>query len=279
MYLKEGKCKGEILMGFYCSTQIVNDKNNVLHTINTKKYGIGYGMLCFGPEDFTVDVPGHVYVAKTPVKKAAERISHYYREFVSTMNQKILDGMEYDEWSQRAIKKAIDFLEKLQSVFKDYPNDYVYADLSEGTYLYEKTEDIQPYEDVENQIQFVRNILNGCYLGRYPDEELEKKAEAFIKQFKEGLLKFDSILGIENFGSIYEPCFFVLGNQKMMKFKIDIKVSTESIEEDYQIFDKALLPLRPYFIQNSCDYEQDFSAGYVRKEGKMRLIIYKLLEA
>lgn len=113
---------------------------------------------------------------------------------------------------------------------------------------------------------------------RYPDEELEKKAEAFIKQFKEGLLKFNSILGIENFGSIYEPCFFIFSNPKMMKFKMDIKVSTESIEEDYQIFDKALLSLRPYFIQNNCDYEQDFSAGYVKKEGKMRLIIYKLLE-
>lgn len=126
--------------------------------------------------------------------------------------------------------------------------------------------------------RFIWRHISAWKNRRYPDEELEKKAEAFIKQFKEGLLKFNSILGIENFGSIYEPCFFIFSNPKMMKFKMDIKVSTESIEEDYQIFDKALLSLRPYFIQNNCDYEQDFSAGYVRKEGKMRLIIYKLLE-
>lgn len=32
---KKGFERSKWNMGFYCSTQIVNDKNNVLHTINT----------------------------------------------------------------------------------------------------------------------------------------------------------------------------------------------------------------------------------------------------
>jgi len=265
-------------MGFYCSTQIVDDKNNTIRIVNTEKHGISYGNLCFREDDFTIDVPNHIYIAKTPVKKAAERINKIYYEIIKERNQKILNGMEYDEWSQKALDKVINFMETLMSVFEIYKTGYVYADLSEATYIYKKTEDIKPQEDFENQIKFLKNILNGCYLGRYPNDILRQNAKAFIEKFKNGLLKCDGILDIYNFGTPYDIQFFVLGNKKMMKFQMDIKMSNESIEKNYDIFDNVMLPIHPYFIQNGCDYEQNYSAGYLEEDGQVRIIVYKLIE-
>lgn len=270
-------------MGFYCSTQVVNKNNKVICTINTEKYGIGYGIFCFRKEDYTIDISKRIYVAKTPVPTALKRIKKIYHEVIEKRDQKIKEGMKYDAWTQRAINYAIDFMEEVLSVLKSvaerYKIAYVYVDFSEGTGLYEKTEDIDPEINYKNNMQFLKNLLNGCYLGKYPDEALEKKAVNFVSEFTKGLLKFDGILDIvSNFGSAYDPAFFKLGDKCMIQFKIDVKFSNEPIENSYDIVSKVILPIRPFFLENGCDYEIDYSADYVKKEGKIRLSVFKLIE-
>ncbi len=263
-------------MGFYCSTEIVDKNNKCLFRINTEKYGIGYGALCFNKEDYTVDISNHVYFLKTPVKKAKERVEKYYKEITAKKNKKILDGIEYDEWSEDAIQKAIDFMMRLLQVFDEYPTDYVYADLSEASYLYEADDEI-PVSDGKDMLIFVHRVLDGCYIGRFPSEDLWEKAKSFIKQFKEGLLDFDGILGIENFGSSYDPTFFKLKNQTLMKFQMDIKLAEDSIQDDFNIFDAVMTPIRAYFLCHGCDYERNFVENWVTKYGKIRIIVYKIM--
>lgn len=105
-------------MGFYCSTQVVNKNNKVICTINTEKYGIGYGVFWFRKEDYAIDVPKHIYVAKTSVPTALERIEKIYHEVIEKRDQKIKEGMKYNAWTQRAINYAIDFMEEVLSVLK-----------------------------------------------------------------------------------------------------------------------------------------------------------------
>jgi len=269
-------------MGFYCSTQVVNKNNKVICTINTEKYGIGYGIFCFRKEDYTIDIPKRIYVAKTPVPTALERMEKIYHEVIEKRDQKIKEGMKYNAWTQRAINYAIDFMEEVISILKSvaerYKIAFVYADFSEGAGLYEKTEDIDPELNYKNSKEFLEVVLNGCYLGRYPDESLEKKAVNFISEFTKELLKFDGILSISNYGSSFDPVFFRLGNKCMIKFQMDVKFSNEPIEDSYNIVQKVILPIRPFFIEKGCDYEIDYNAEYVKKEGKVRLTVYKLID-
>lgn len=262
-------------MGFYCSTRIVDKDDRILTTINTEKYGIGYGRLCFSHEDFTSDIPNRILFAKAPVKKAEKQVQSYYEEIVNKKNQKILAGMKYDNWSERALQKAIDFMEKLLNTFKKYESAYVYADLSESSYGYNSNDEVPTSDD--SPLAFLHHVLDGCYIGRYPDEQLWKDAIDFIQSFKEGLLQFDTILSIDNFGTSYDPIFFKVGNQRLMKFGMDLKISNESIEKNYGIFDSVMIPIRPYFLENGCDYERDYGANWILKDGKVRIIIYKLM--
>lgn len=262
-------------MGFYCSTTIVDKNKKHLFTINTEKYGIGYGKICFEKEDYTLNVPNHVLFAMTPVKKAQERVQKYYDEITAKRDQKIQEGMEYDEWSNRAVQKFLDFAEKLLKVFQSYKSEYVYADFKEASYLYKANHEFPV--SCTSELRFIHHVLDGCYLGMHPSDVTREKTEAFIESLKEKLLQVDGILGIENFGSSYDPQFFRVGNQTLVKFQMDIQFSHESIEKDYFVADSVLIPIRPHLLEVGCDFEKNYSADYINKEGKERIIFYKTI--
>lgn len=263
-------------MGFYVSTDLVDQHGNLICRINTEKYSIGLGYLCFEKEDCVLDIPNHVFYYKTPVQKAQKRVQKYYREILNIKNKKILEGVKYDTWSEETIQKAIEFMEKLFSYFNQYESEYVFADFQEASYLYESNEEVAVC-DGESSMRFLRMVLDGCFIGRHPDEQLWKEAMEFIQSFKEKLLQFNGILSIENFGTSYEPSFFKLGNQRLMKFQMDIQLSENSIEENYEIFDVVMNPIRPFFLEHGCDFERNFKEDWVTKEGKVRIIVYKLI--
>lgn len=261
-------------MGFYCSVSIKTKDN--CFTLYTQKGGIGLYVLAFNDIDYTVDIKNHLYNAKTDINNASKRIQKVYSDFIDRLERNKAIGLQYDEWSQKAIKKELDFFENTMDKFKSLKSDdIIYANMNDASDVYDNNNEVDVNIDKKHCIEYIKNIVDGCYIGKYPSNKEYETARNFIKKFKDEIKNCNAVLDIQNVGTTYDPTFFTVGDKRLIKFCFDLKLSNCSIKNNYNIVDEVMIPLRKTFLSYGCDYERDYNAAYVMDTGRIRINIYK----
>lgn len=208
-------------MGTYISLTIKNSKGHN-RNIFTQKGGLGTAILCFNESSFHYKKDEYYYYEIEPVEaiKNLEKI-------VTEINEQRYD--RYDDWTEKTLTKAsTTCMDLINTIMQCEDGEMVYADYSEYLPLLEENYNSN---DIINAKRFIERLLAGSYNGYYLNSQENDTLDIIIENFKQSLCQEESIEKISNFGTPYEPKLIKMGDNKLIKFEMDITLKEEYLEK------------------------------------------------
>ena len=267
------------------TTLLINQKDEILTEIHSQRYSMGFLDFCFTENDKEFNFQQKHWVYKINATRGIKNAQFYLNKFRERYNKNKKNGLYIDEKNEKEIAKDFDFFEEKISLIQQYqsefPDDelFLYADLSEVTFMFDMERDIPFGENRKKQEKYMLDLVDGAF-----SEQLETKemilAKSKLKELRTALLRQARIIYIPELEE--DPTIWHFNNHILIRAQFVVQVYEKPLLDTPQhneIIQFAIKAIEPSLESRNVviEYSKEESIEYL-KDGKLLITMNMLHE-
>lgn len=261
-------------MKFYVSL-VIKKENKIIKEILNKKYGIGLAILMFSK--YSLKREKNIYYYKNSIQEAMLNLKSAY----NLVKYSKKEDSFYNANSLELINTIQDELYKLYEELKQYEESkdiYVFADYSPILSLY-KDKNLNPIDEIVEYLRYIKLATKGEYSSTYITKKENEIMGVLKSQIMRDLSMLNTSLKFSSEGYAHEPIMIKVGEDKIMKFLIDIKVE-DKVFVKYPSIDEYMIVIREILNSHNLGYELERSSSSANKlnRGILQVWLVKIIK-